>query len=88
MRSVRNNERARLLDEIRAIEFMTIELNLYLDTHPDDQKALNDYNTYTKQLMALKDEYQKRYGPLSNFGTAVSEYPWAWINNPWPWELD
>jgi len=85
---VKNNERARLLDEIRAIEFMTIELNLYLDTHPDDRKALNDYNSYTKQLMALKDEYQRLYGPLSNFGTAVSEYPWAWLNEPWPWELD
>lgn len=83
-----NNDRAQLLDEIRVVEFMTVELNLYLDTHPDDQRALREYNSYTQQLMALKDEFQRRYGPLSNFGTALSQYPWAWLNEPWPWELD
>lgn len=83
-----NNERTRLLDEIRAIEFMAIDLNLYLDTHPDDQRALKEYNSYTQQLMAMKDEYQRRYGPLSNFGTAFSQFPWAWINDPWPWDQE
>lgn len=82
------NDRAELLDEIRAIEFMAVELNLYLDINPNDQKALRDYNSYTQQLMALKDEFQRKYGALSNFGTACSQYPWTWINDPWPWDLD
>ncbi|HHZ12444.1 MAG: spore coat protein CotJB [Caldicoprobacterales bacterium] len=82
------NDRARLLDEIRILEFMAVELNLYLDNNPNDHKAIRDYNSFTKQLMAVKDEYQRRYGPLSNFGTALSQSPWAWLNDPWPWELD
>ena len=77
-----------LLNQIRAIEFMTIELNLYLNTHPNDRRALNEYNGYTRQLMVLKAEYERRYGPLTNFGYAVSQYPWRWINDPWPWEQD
>jgi len=50
---MRDSRRA-LLDQIRAIEFMTVELNLYLDTHPRDQRALRDYNAYTQHLMMLE----------------------------------
>ena len=45
------NVRQELLNQIRAIEFMTVELNLYLDTHPCDMRALKEYNMYTQQLM-------------------------------------
>ena len=34
------NDRARLLDEIRILEFMAVELNLYLDNNPNDHKAI------------------------------------------------
>ena len=84
---MRDSRRA-LLDQIRAIEFMAVELNLYLNSHPSDQRALRDYNAYTQQLMMLKNEYQRRYGVLTNFGNGQSRYPWSWINDPWPWELD
>ena len=59
--------RRELLDQIRAIEFMTIDLNLYLDTHPDDCRAMNEYNYYVRQLQSLKREYEMQYGPLANF---------------------
>jgi len=78
--------RKELLQQIQAIEFMALELNLYLDTHPEDHRALCEYNQYTRQLKALKDEFQRSYGPLSNFGTAFSQFPWRWIQDPWPWE--
>lgn len=80
--------RIEMLNQIRAIEFMAVELNLYLDSHPDDQRALNEYNQYTRQLIGLKNEYERRYGPLANFGSAYSRYPWQWIEEPWPWEQD
>jgi hypothetical protein len=47
-----DDERRELLDQIRAIEFMTVDLNLYLDTHPNDRRALNEYNYYVRQLQA------------------------------------
>lgn len=86
---MRDSRRRRaLLNQIRALEFMAVELNLYLNSHPTDRRALRDYNAYTQQLMVLRNEYQRQYGPLTNFGTAQSGYPWAWINDPWPWEID
>lgn len=81
-----NNDRRELLEQIRAIQFMTVDLNLYLDTHPDDHRALHEYNQYVCQLRALKNEYERRYGPLTNFGYSLSQYPWRWIDEPWPWE--
>ena len=59
------------------------ELALYLDTHPDDQKALCLHRKYCKQAKELKDKYQKIYGPLT------INYPcnkWRWLEEPWPWE--
>ncbi|MDI3538598.1 MAG: spore coat protein [Bacillota bacterium] len=80
-------EQAQLLTQIMALEFTAVDLNLYLDTHPDDQRALMDYNSTVQELAILKDQYQRRYGPLTNFGYAPSQYPWAWVNDPWPWEV-
>lgn len=77
----------RLLLSIQAIEFTALELNLYLNTHPDDKKALSDYNAACRQLLSLKRDYEARYGPLTNFGYAPSQFPWQWINEPWPWEI-
>lgn len=82
------NPRRELLDHIRALEFMAVELNLYLNSHPYDRRALYEYNCYTQQLRVLKDEFQRRYGTLTNFGNQVSQYAWSWINDPWPWEED
>ena len=32
-------ERLELLKEIMALEFSLVDLNLYLDTHPEDERA-------------------------------------------------
>jgi spore coat protein JB len=34
----------------------------------------------------LKEEYQKKYAPLTH--EIVSKCPWEWIEEPWPWEID
>ena len=75
--------RAEMLKKIKCLRFAVIELALYLDTHPDDKKALCLHNKYTKELKDLSDKYQKVYGPLT------IEYPcnkWRWLEEPWPWE--
>jgi spore coat protein JB len=83
-----NTDRLNMLKNIQKVEFACIDLNLYLDTHPSDQKALMDYNTYTLQLNTLKRQYENIYGPLANFGSSPSQYPWRWIEDPWPWEIE
>ncbi|ADD02849.1 conserved hypothetical protein [Thermoanaerobacter mathranii subsp. mathranii str. A3] len=77
-----------LLKKIMEIEFTCIDLNLYLDTHPEDQKALQDYNYYSNQLAMLKQQYEQFYGPLMVFGHSQSQYPWKWVDDPWPWEIE
>lgn len=82
------NNRKSLLKKIMAEEFTAVELNLYLDTHPDDEKALNEFNDTVRKLNRLKQEYESEYGPLTNFGYATSNYPWKWVEEPWPWEIN
>jgi len=83
-----SRDRKEMLKEIMALEFTAIEFNLYLDTHPRDDRALGVYNKTVKKLKQLKEEYETEYGPLSNFGTTASQYPWGWIEEPWPWEIN
>lgn len=77
--------RARLLRKIQEYEFVCVELNEYLDTHPDDLYARGDYNGYCRCLAELKYDYENAYGPLRSFGAS----PWengSWVCSPWPWE--
>jgi spore coat protein JB len=75
-----------LMSRIQQIEFMAVELNLYLDTHPNDCRALMEYNFYTQQLNMLKKYYEQMYGPITGFGGSPSYGRWKWIDSPWPWE--
>lgn len=69
--------------QIKAYQFAITDIALYLDTHPEDEKALCLHREYTRRLKDLRDKYQKVYGPLT------IEYPcnkWRWLEEPWPWE--
>ena len=80
-------KRLAMLRKLQEMEFVAVELNLYLDTHPCDADALNDYNCAVEAICKLKKEYEEEYGPLMNFGFSSSEAPWQWVEGPWPWEL-
>lgn len=78
-----NATREEMLNKIKCYAFAIQELALYLDTHPDDEKALCLHNKYAKEYRDLTDKYQKVYGPLT------INYPcnkWRWLEEPWPWE--
>lgn len=79
--------RVEMMRRIKELEFATVDLNLFLDNHPQNQQALMDYNRFTKELMELKKKYEAQYGVLTNFGQSQSQYPWTWVNEPWPWEI-
>lgn len=83
---MRMADKVEFLRKLQQLEFMTVELNLYLDTHPYDMRALKEYNAYTEQLTALKKQYEQVYGPLMGFGCSTSRDRWKWIYEPWPWE--
>ncbi|MDF2930417.1 MAG: CotJB protein [Anaerospora sp.] len=60
------NKQMAMLEKVLEIQFVAIELNLYLDTHPCDQDALNDYNCAVELLIIRGREWQ------------WSEGPWPW----------
>ena len=72
-----------MLMKIRELDFAVIELGLYLNTHPEDNRVLCLHRKYTKELKELKDKYQKVYGPLSIYFPCNK---WRWLEEPWPWE--
>ena len=77
-----------LLMRLQEMEFVAIELNLYLDTHPCDMDALNDYNCAVEMVRKLMMEYEECYGPLLHFGMQLSKgSEWQWAEGPWPWEM-
>lgn len=73
----------KILTEIRCLKFAITDLGEYLNTHPDDQKALCLHREYSQQLRDLSDKYQRIYGPLSIYFPCNS---WRWLEEPWPWE--
>lgn len=77
-------EQEYLLYKIMELDFAINDLNLYLDLHPEDSMIYEKFKMYTKECMNLKDEYAKKYGPLTLNDVYTSEY--AWMKNPWPWE--
>ena len=82
-RTIDCNLRREMIENIRCLDFAINELALYLDTHPEDEKALCLHKKYCKEVKELKDKYQKVYGPLT------INYPcnkWRWLEEPWPWE--
>ena len=79
----KNQMRKEMLEDIKALRFSVIDVSLYLDTHPNDKKALCLHRKYCNELKDLTDKYQKVFGPLT------IEFPcnkWRWLEEPWPWE--
>lgn len=84
-----NNQpnRRELLNMINEVSFSVIDTQLYLDTHPCDEKALTHFQECSKMRNQALKEYAKLYGPLTIDTAAAScNERWSWINDPWPWQ--
>lgn len=74
-----------LLSQIAEARFACVELQLYLDTHPEDADARSDFNSYANALDRLCAEYTQTYGPLENFGNSP-HVAGSWVYQKWPWQ--
>ena len=74
-----------LLREITIVDFMALDLHLYLNTHPCDTEALEMYNDCTTRSHKLRKEYEEVFGPLIAF-RSHGQSGWLWNREPWPWE--
>lgn len=75
------------LEEIQAIDFVLVELTLYLDTHPNDQQAMRQFNEYAQYAKQLKNNFEAKYGPLQQYGNSYTDAKWSWGTTPWPWQI-
>ncbi len=79
-------KREELLLSMQELTFALKDLNLYLDTHPEDQSILEEFNKIKNKLDDLKNKYENKYGPLC-LNSVNSNKDFTWINNPWPWDI-
>lgn len=80
-------ERETLLFQIMQYKFALIDLNLYLDTNPNDMEAISLYNKYLEIEKEMCKKYESMYGVLTLDSKYLDKNGWAWKNNPWPWEV-
>lgn len=79
-----NQSRKALLGQIRQLQFIIIELTLFLDTHPNDKAALDYHDNTVSKLNQLKKVYNRDYGMLTPADPSPGS--WEWVESPWPWE--
>lgn len=81
------NEKKQLLQDIQIIAFVVKDVQLFLDTHPACEGALDFFNYYNNVLAALTNEYEEKFGPITVYGVNTDN-GWTWIEEPWPWEKE
>lgn len=80
------NAKEELLYNILMHKFILTELNLYLDTNPNNMEMINLYKKYLIDEKKLCNEFEKSYGPLTIDSENLGTNSWNWIKSPWPWE--
>lgn len=78
-----------LADDLKNVQkymFAAYDLQLFLDTHPNDSEALKMYAEIVKKANSAREDFEKNHGPLTAFSAANDTETWQWSKNPWPWD--
>ncbi len=70
------------LKEVMALDFKLYDIQLYLNTHPDDIDAIECYKELVEEADIARKAYEEMYGPITARNAAVG-CEWTWIKNPW-----
>ncbi len=70
---------------VSALGFCAYDMLLYLDTHPEDEEALNYFNQCNELYLSAKRTYEERFEPLTAFPDQELT-SWKWNTAPMPWE--
>ena len=82
-----NNDMCRMLHDIGVVDFVLVDLGLYLDTHPYDQAALNYFNHYNRIKAKMVRDFSATYYPLTmDMNDSTKEFRWNSPNTPLAWE--
>lgn len=70
---------------MRAYLFAIIDLQLYLDVHPDDLETKKLFNKYVEEFNKLEKQIESKNGPLYVTSPYNFTSNWVWQKN-WPFE--
>ncbi|MEL7569182.1 MAG: spore coat protein CotJB [Eubacteriaceae bacterium] len=74
-----------MMNKIMSVQFMVLDIALYLDTHPCDTAMINKHNFYADMLRGLIADYERTFNePLTIYGISPADR-WAWVSEKWPW---
>ena len=77
----------RVAADVYELGFVLVETLLYLDTHPQDAKALVYYSEMKCKYEQARKRYNELIGPLQ-FTDCTNENYWSWVATPMPWEVE
>jgi spore coat peptide assembly protein cotJB len=77
-----------LLNRLTVLNFLAVDLQLFLNTHPDDVDAIEKYNSVIQEADELRLIYEKNFGPIYSFRSESNPKEFTWVDNPWPWERE
>ena len=80
------NKKEELLYNLLKYKFVTNEIALYLDVHPNDVEMIKLYNNYLQEEKKACNEYEKNFGPITLDSNYLNGNSWNWTMNNWPWE--
>ena len=73
-----------LMRAIMEADFFAQDLKLYLDTHPDDRRAIEMYREACKQYKACKATFEECFWPLTACSAGMDDNCWDWTEGIWP----
>lgn len=82
---INNMDKDQLMKFIYCLGFCADDMQLYLDTHPDDAEAIEYFNQCNELLKKTRREYEMKYGALLLCERDSSD-SWDWNMGKMPWE--
>ena len=81
------SDRQELIKKIAVYDFAVTELNLYLDTHPNDVDAHRKLEDYEEKSAILREDYENMYGPIifrdspENLGIILKDWKYILVKS-------
>lgn len=75
-----------LLKNLTILDFVAVDLQLYLDTHPNDKETIEKYNSIIEAADSIRAILEEKRKPIFSFRSLSADESFNWIDNPWPWE--
>ncbi len=77
--------RKQMLEWVQMLSFCVVDMQLYLDTHPEDKEAFEYFQEAVEMYEKAKKKFEESFGPLTATSAAMYD-KWTWSDMPLPWE--